>query len=211
MTQTELAHAVGVAPAYVSQIESSLRVPSLRVARKIADVLHIELPVLLTSTAERPPRDGLSDPERLEMLRTLARGVEQDLESRPVREDVERYPGSKGARLSSTAALVVRSYAFRNLVAASHLHVHPGDETAYCACGHAWVCFEDAEHALEPGDLFRFDASRPHVLLGAEGTVVVSTASPPPTHESLRAQAAAEGDVHVSGLSAGAARGVGAG
>jgi len=33
MTQTELARIVGVAPAYVSQIESSLRMPILKVAK----------------------------------------------------------------------------------------------------------------------------------------------------------------------------------
>ena len=46
-TQTELANRVGVAPAYVSQIESALRMPSLKVARRFAEALNVELPVLL--------------------------------------------------------------------------------------------------------------------------------------------------------------------
>ena len=54
MTQTELAHIVGVAPAYVSQIESSLRMPSLKVAKRFADALGVELPALL-GTAEAAP------------------------------------------------------------------------------------------------------------------------------------------------------------
>ena len=186
MTQTELATAVGVAPAYVSQIESSLRVPSLRVARRIAEVLHVELPALLGGTTADPiAEERLSDVEKLQLLRTLTRGVEQDLETRPVREDVETYPGSVAARLASRAGVVVRSYAFGEPIPRTVLHRHHGFETVFCACGEAVVRFGSEERTLEPGDLVRFDASQPHTITGRLGTVVISTAEPPPTAETL--------------------------
>jgi transcriptional regulator with XRE-family HTH domain len=212
MTQTELAGAVGVAPAYVSQIESSLRVPSLRVARRIAEVLHVELPALLGAEPERTSPDRLTDGEKLEMLRSLVRSIEQDMEARPVREAVETYPGSKGARLGYTPELVVRSYAFRAAPPVTQLHVHEGHETVHCACGRAFIRFDDGEErTLEAGDAFRFDASRPHVVLGAEGTIVVSTASPPPTAETLRRVAVPGSGIRVDARPAGTPRGVLAG
>ena len=187
MTQTELASAVGVAPAYVSQIESSLRVPSLRVARRIAEVLQVELPALLGSTTSDPiSEERLSDVEKLQLLRALMRGVEQDIESRPVREDVESYPGAKAARLASRPDLVVRSYAFGEPGLPVILQQHDGQETVFCACGQALVRFEDEERTLEAGETFGFDARRPHTVTGRLGTVIISTAAPPPTAEGLQ-------------------------
>ncbi len=187
MTQTELANAVGVAPAYVSQIESSLRVPSLRVARRIAEVLHVELPALFgTHPATALSQERLSDVEKLEILGTLVRGVEQDLESRPAHEDVECYPGARAARLSSDEAVVVRSYAFTGASATPAAFVHDGKETVFCACGQAFVRVGSQERMLTAGDVFTFDASTPHEVSGREGTIVISAASPPPSTDRLR-------------------------
>src|SRR5262245_40608630 len=104
MTQTELATAVGVAPAYVSQIESSLRVPSLRVARRIAEVLHVELPALLTPVEDLASREHLSDVEKLELLRNLVRSIEHDLESKPASDDLESCPGARGVHLLANSS-----------------------------------------------------------------------------------------------------------
>ena len=186
MTQTELAAEVGVAPAYVSQIESSLRIPSLRVARRIAEVLHVDLPVLLGKGAAQPVNERLSDVQKLELLRTLVRGVEQDLEGRPTHEAVESYPGARSARLASSPDVAVRTYSFRGLVPPSEMYTHNGKEKLYCACGRAWIRLDSEQHELEAGETMSFDASRPHMLFGTEGTVVVSTADPPPTEETLQ-------------------------
>lgn len=187
MTQTELANAVGVAPAYVSQIESSLRVPSLRVARRIAEVLHVELPALFGShPMEALSRERLSDVEKLELLRTLVRGVEQDLESRPLLEDVECYPGTRAARLCADGDVAVRSYAFTGVAAGSVMFAHEGEETVFCACGEAVVRVGTQERVLVAGDVFRFDSATPHGITGREGTILVSAASPPPAADRIR-------------------------
>ena len=185
MTQTELAASVGVAPAYVSQIESSLRVPSLRVARRIAEVLHVDLPALLGAPGERMTRDHLSDVEKLETLRNLIRSVEHDLESRPLPEEVEPYPGARGVRLTSTPSLVVRSYTFTADALPNALHTHPGEEIVYCACGTVHVTLDEEQHELRAGASLRFDSTRPHVVLGDPGSTAISTATPPPAVETL--------------------------
>lgn len=190
MTQTELATAVGVAPAYVSQIESSLRVPSLRVARRIAEVLHVDLPALLSPAEDIGSRDQLSDVEKLEVLRNLVRSIEHDLESRPLPEVIETCPGAKGVRLVATSTVAVRSYAFRVASVPTFLHSHEGEETVYCAAGRICVRVEDQEHTLQPGEILRFDSSSAHVVTGEPGAVAVSTVMPPPTAESLRRIAA---------------------
>jgi transcriptional regulator with XRE-family HTH domain len=186
MTQTELAGSVGVAPAYVSQIESSLRVPSLRVVRRIAEVLHVELPTLLGPPGERMMHDHLSDGEKLDALRGLMRSIEHDLETRPAAEEVEHYPGAAGARLFSSPAYVVRSYAFSDVTSPAFLHAHPGEETVYCASGHVRVIVDAEEHELQVGGVLRLEATRPHTLLGEAGSTAISTAVPPPSVETLR-------------------------
>lgn len=206
MTQTELANAVGVAPAYVSQIESSLRVPSLRVARRIAEVLHVELPALLGNRpADAISEERLSDAEKLELLRTLIRGVEQDLEARPVREDVECYAGSRAARLATRPEVAVRSYAFGSVPSVDILHAHPGEETLFCACGHATVRVGGSVRTLKAGDVFRFDSREAHSVSGVEGTIVVSAASPPPTSDSMHRSAGSASDSPPGSRSAAAA------
>ncbi len=190
MTQTELANAVGVAPAYVSQIESSLRVPSLRVARRIAEVLHVDLPALFgTHPAAALSHERLTDVEKLELLRTLVRGVEQDLEARPAHEDVECYAGARAARLWSTEAVAIRSYAFAAGPAAPVWFAHDGKETVFCACGEAVVRVGSQERTLTAGDVHTFDASVPHAVSGREGTIVISAASPPPGLDRLQRSA----------------------
>lgn len=190
MTQTELATAVGVAPAYVSQIESSLRVPSLRVARRIAEVLHVDLPALLSPAEDIGSRDHLSDVEKLEVLQNLVRSIEHDLESRPAPEEVETCPGAKGVRLVATSSVAVRSYTFRVASVPTFLHAHDGEETVYCASGRVRVRVDEEEHTLKPGEMLRFDPSRAHVVTGESGAVAVSTVMPPPTADTLRRIAA---------------------
>ncbi len=187
MTQTELANAVGVAPAYVSQIESALRMPSLKVAKKFADALRVDLPTLLGTAEETPAPDRLSDSEKLEMLRSLIRSVEFDLESRPSREETEPQPGAVGTQVSDGEGSVIRLYRYgEEPYRLDHLRSHPGEETVYCAAGRIQVVVEKEERILAAGEAFTFDSERPHAILGEPGSVAVSTASPPPTSATLR-------------------------
>jgi transcriptional regulator with XRE-family HTH domain len=76
LTQTALARKVQVAPAYISQIEANQRVPSLKVTRRIATVLGIEMSVLVREADPRAQEGRLSDSEKLDLLRTLIMAIE---------------------------------------------------------------------------------------------------------------------------------------
>jgi transcriptional regulator with XRE-family HTH domain len=76
LTQTALARKVDVAPAYISQIEANQRVPSLKVTRRIAGVLGIEMSVLVRDQDPRVHEGRLSDSEKLDLLRTLIMSIE---------------------------------------------------------------------------------------------------------------------------------------
>jgi len=76
LTQTALARKVQVAPAYISQIEANQRVPSLKVTRRIANILGIEMSVLVREADVRAQEGRLSDSEKLDLLRTLIMAIE---------------------------------------------------------------------------------------------------------------------------------------
>jgi transcriptional regulator with XRE-family HTH domain len=198
MTQTELARIVGVAPAYVSQIESALRMPSLKVAKKFADALRVELPVLLGTSEGTPlPPDRLTDPQKLEVLRSLIRSIEFDLECLPRREDLEPFPGATAVQISDGEESVVRLYRFGETDGAvKFLSHHPGEETIYCAAGRLRVVVENEEQVLSTGEAFSFDANRPHTVLGDAGSIAVSTVNPPPTARTLH-RVPVEGATHL--------------
>jgi transcriptional regulator with XRE-family HTH domain len=189
LTQTDLATQVGVAPAYVSQIESALRMPSLKVARKFADVLRVNLASLLGNPETPRTGDRMTDAEKLEALRGLLRSVEFDQEHRPERLDIEAYPGARGLRVSENEADAVRLYAFIEMTpggAPGRLYSHPGRERVYCAAGVIYLRTGSEQTTLEPGDVREFESSQPHILWGERGSVAVSTTSPAVTPDNLR-------------------------
>jgi len=81
LTQTALARKVQVAPAYISQIEANQRVPSLKVTRRIGNVLGIEMSVLVREADPRLHEGRLSDSEKLDLLRTLIMAIEGESRS----------------------------------------------------------------------------------------------------------------------------------
>lgn len=87
LTQTALARKVQVAPAYISQIEANQRVPSLKVTRRIGNVLGIEMSVLVREADPRLHEGRLSVSEKLDLLRTLIMAIEG--ESRSGEESAE--------------------------------------------------------------------------------------------------------------------------
>jgi transcriptional regulator with XRE-family HTH domain len=90
LTQTALAKKVQVAPAYISQIEANQRVPSLKVTRRIANVLGIEMSVLVREADPRAQEGKLSDSEKLDLLRTLIMAIEGESRSGPGDEVEDR-------------------------------------------------------------------------------------------------------------------------
>jgi transcriptional regulator with XRE-family HTH domain len=67
---------VQVAPAYISQIEANQRVPSLKVTRRIADVLDLDMSILVRETDPRVAQGRLSDSDKLDILRKLMLSIE---------------------------------------------------------------------------------------------------------------------------------------
>jgi len=187
MTQTELARIVGVAPAYVSQIESSLRMPSLKVAQKFADALRVELQVLLgTDEAAPVPSDRMSDADKLEALKGVIRAIEADLEDLPRQQDLEPLPGATALQVSNDGKAAVRLYRFGEVTdEVRFLYRHPGKEILYCAAGRLRVVVNGEETLLSPGEAHTFDGAQPHIVLGRPGSVAVSTVLPPPTPKNV--------------------------
>ena len=89
LTQTALARQVQVAPAYISQIEAKQRVPSLKVTRRIANVLGIEMSVLVREADPRAQEGKLSDSEKLDLLRTLIMAIEGESRNNVAGEESE--------------------------------------------------------------------------------------------------------------------------
>jgi transcriptional regulator with XRE-family HTH domain len=81
VTQTRLAETVGVAPAYISQIESSIRVPSVKVTHRIADALGTTVGTLLGENPEGATEGRLSKLEQIHLLKRLVLELEAELEA----------------------------------------------------------------------------------------------------------------------------------
>jgi putative transcriptional regulator len=96
LTQTALARKVQVAPAYISQIEANQRVPSLKVARRIAQVLGIETSVLVRETDSRAHEGRLSVSEKLDLLRTLIMAIEGESRLADAAEEAPRTLEARG-------------------------------------------------------------------------------------------------------------------
>ena len=105
VTQTRLAEAVGVAPAYISQIESMIRVPSVKVTHRIAEALGTTVGTLLGENPEtehrRPPLEARADPPA-QAARPRARGRAGGREPR-LEAKSRRRPARASPRVRSRA------------------------------------------------------------------------------------------------------------
>lgn len=79
VTQTKLALQVGVAPAYISQIESMSRMPSVRVTHRIAEALGTTVGTLLGEGNDSPVDGRLTKAEQLQLLKRLVLELEAEL------------------------------------------------------------------------------------------------------------------------------------
>lgn len=80
VTQTRLAESVGVAPAYISQIESMIRVPSVKVTHRIAEALGTTVGTLLGEKSESGTEGRLSKLEQIHLLKRLVLELEAELQ-----------------------------------------------------------------------------------------------------------------------------------
>lgn len=94
VTQTKLAAKVGVAPAYISQIESMSRVPSVRVTRRIADALGTTVGTLLGELGESGKASRLTKLEQIHLLKRLVLQLEAELEGEEADAEAKRKPAA---------------------------------------------------------------------------------------------------------------------
>jgi transcriptional regulator with XRE-family HTH domain len=80
VTQTRLAETVGVAPAYISQIESMIRVPSVKVTHRIAEALGTTVGTLLGENPDTSAEGRLSKLEQIHLLKRLVLQLEAELQ-----------------------------------------------------------------------------------------------------------------------------------
>jgi transcriptional regulator with XRE-family HTH domain len=93
VTQTRLAESVGVAPAYISQIESMIRVPSVKVTHRIAEALGTTVGTLLGEKSDSGTEGRLTKLEQIHLLKRLVLELEAELQAETMaRENAAEEP-----------------------------------------------------------------------------------------------------------------------
>ncbi|GJM43862.1 MAG: hypothetical protein DHS20C21_07040 [Gemmatimonadota bacterium] len=194
LTQTALARKVQVAPAYISQIEANQRVPSLKVTRRIGNVLGIEVSVLVREADPRVQEGRLSESEKLDLLRTLIMSIEGEsragLEAGETRSAETRACVVTELHCNPSFSLILREFSassqFGREIAELDVECH------VILGGHVRVLGADSEAELNKGDCRSLSRDGTERLQAARGARVVSVYSPSLTLESLQASVAAE-------------------
>ena len=180
LTQTALARQVEVAPAYISQIEANQRVPSLKVTRRIASVLGIEMSVLVRETDPRVQQGRLSHSEKLDLLRTLIMAVEG--ESREDGSSVDT-PSIEGREFVATELYSEPSFCtvLREFSGAGTFGGESPDaesESHTVIEGRVRIVESGAGRELRPGEAYSIDAQSSERLSAARGARVLSVYVP---------------------------------
>jgi transcriptional regulator with XRE-family HTH domain len=178
LTQTALARKVMVAPAYISQIEANQRVPSLKVTRRIAEILEIDLSVLLRENDRQAIEGKLSDSEKLDLLRTLMLSIEA--------ERKEDAPEPRTVRRSDFSAMELHSepsYSVfvRDFAEPRMFGRESPDVSVECHVileGRAWVVYGGKGRELPEGSCYSLSSSNGERLQSDQGTRVLSVYGP---------------------------------
>ena len=195
LTQTALARKVQVAPAYISQIEANQRVPSLKVTRRIASVLGIEMSVLVREADSRGPEGRLSNSEKLDLLRTLIMAIEGESREAPPAEPEAHVAGrdvvAREVYSEPAFCLVVREFTgsttFGRESADTDLECHIVLEGRVRVIDHA------PGRELSAGECTSLRPAGTDRLIGSRGARVVSAYAPRLPLASLVEQASAVG------------------
>ncbi len=163
LKQAAFARLVQVAPAYISQIETNQRLPSLKVTRRIAEVLGLEMSELLRESESAVRGGRLTRAEMLDLLRTLTRSIESDPGEPREETSVVRGPAAECTELASEPAfcIVLRSF-FERAVFGREL----ADATLECH-----VVLEGRVHGIREGAAREYGAGEA-VASGETGRVV---------------------------------------
>ena len=181
MTQTALARKVQVAPAYISQIEANQRVPSLKVTRRIANILGIEMSVLVREADPRAQEGRLSDSEKLDLLRTLIMAIEGESRfDRPADSDLRTR---EGRELVVTELYSEPTYCLvlREFTSGGTFGRETGDGEMECHIvleGRVRVLDSGPVGELDPGECLSLTHGGTERLAGTRGSRVISLYSP---------------------------------
>lgn len=172
LTQVELAAKVAVAPPYISQLESGIRLPSLKVARRIADALGVDVTVLLGAAAREPRK--LTGQEKVEMLRVLLQDAEM-VARHGDEDDVTELPdGFVARRLAREhGSFEISHVVIRRTPRRLQTVSHTGQEMIFCLKGEVLVQVGKRRRTLGPWDHITFDASQPHSARGKAGSELI--------------------------------------
>jgi transcriptional regulator with XRE-family HTH domain len=192
LTQTALARKVQVAPAYISQIEANQRVPSLKVTRRIADVLGIDMSVLVRETDPRAAEGRLSDSEKLDLLRTLILSIERGVRT-PPREDGARVAQGRDVALTELCsepsyAVFIREFSGPTVFGRESADVTVESHTVLE--GRVEVLTSGPGRELWQGDCLSLSGPGDERLRGTEGARVISVYGPRVAVEMLVEEAA---------------------
>ena len=199
LTQTALARKVQVAPAYISQIEANQRVPSLKVTRRIADVLGIDMSVLVRETDPRAAEGRLSDSEKLDLLRTLILSIERSARS-PERDDGAHAIEGRHAAVTELCSEPSYAVFVREFTGPAVFGRESSDvtvETHSVLEGRIEVLTSGPGRELWQGDCLSLSGPGDERLRGTEGARVISVYGPRVTLETI-ADEAVEAETPVS-------------
>lgn len=178
LTQTALARKVMVAPAYISQIEANQRVPSLKVTRRIAEILEIDLSVLLRESDPSRSEGRLSDSEKLDLLRSLMLSIEADRKDDAPEPRVVQREDLVAMELHSEPAycVFVRDFSESRVFGRESREVLL--ECHVILEGRAWVVNERSDRELLEGSCVSLSSPGEERLRSEHGTRVLSVYGP---------------------------------
>jgi transcriptional regulator with XRE-family HTH domain len=192
LTQTALARKVQVAPAYISQIEANQRVPSLKVTRRIAAVLGIDMSILVREADPRAQEGRLSVSEKLDLLRTLIMAIEGESRSQAGGPEA---PSAEGRGFVATEIHSEPAYCvvLREFTSTATFG-REGDETTgechFVVEGKVRVLGHAGAVELEAGESRGLAGGASERLSGSRGARVLSIYAPRMTLAALAEQAA---------------------
>jgi transcriptional regulator with XRE-family HTH domain len=172
LTQVELAAKVTVAPPYISQLESGIRLPSLKVARRMADALGVDVTVLLGSAAREPRK--LVPNEKADMLRVLLQDAELTARQGDEGEFTEMSDGFMARRLASEhGTFEVSHVLIRRGPRRQQTVTHSGYEMVFCLKGEVVLQIGKKRRTLGPWDHLVLDSTQPHSARGKAGSELI--------------------------------------
>ncbi|MGQ0720207.1 MAG: helix-turn-helix domain-containing protein [Candidatus Eiseniibacteriota bacterium] len=181
LTQTALARKVQVAPAYISQIEANQRVPSLKVTRRIAAVLGIDMSILVREADPRAQEGRLSVSEKLDLLRTLIMAIEGESRAVPGGSAEALTAEGRGfvaTELHSEPAYCIVLREFTSTATFGREAEDTAGECHFVIEGRVRVVGRPGAQDLEAGESRSLSGAGDERLSGSRGTRVLSIYAP---------------------------------